>query len=218
MLFAGSRAGACRASASRRHPAGWRTDPWHLPVRNLCVAAGSLQGVPRPLRTHAAGDLEPGEGIEAMVRTAPPGAWHSMVLISAAGGVMAFAMAAASRAPALVAAGSSGLGAIAGAFLARWLVGLRGTGAPFGEMYLTVAATDRRLLFSGRSPALGLLRGPLLGAVRYPDLVSIRAVTAGGLSPGGLSLVVAGGRRPDFETRRADVPDFVRIVERLAGP
>jgi hypothetical protein len=127
-------------------------------------------------------------------------------------------MASASRTAAFVAAASSGLGAIAGGFVARWLVGLRRAGTPFGVAYLTLAATDRRVLVYGRSPALGLLRGPLLATVRYPDLAAVRSGAAAPLAPGLLSMAVAGRGRLEFEVWHAgDLHTFVATVARNAG-
>jgi len=222
MLFAGSRAGACRASASRRHPAGLRPVSRFLfpcPVSRRPV--GNLGFVPHVdiLRGHAAGDLERGERIEAAVRTAPLGAWRWTGPIAVAGAAIAFAMASASGASTLVSMASIGLGAAAGGFLALAIVGRRSaSSAPFGSVNLTIAATDRRLLFYGRSPVLGVLRGPLLGEVRYPDLIAIQAGVPRPMLPTPLLVAFTGGPRLELEAPRAeDVAGFVRLVERLTG-
>ena len=171
------------------------------------------------LRAHAAADLEPGERVEAAVRTAPLGTWRWTGPIAVAGAATAFAMASASDAAMLVSLASIGFGAAVGGFLALWMVGRRGaSGAPFGTVNLTVAATDRRLLFYGRSPVLGVLRGPLLGTIRYPELDTIGAGAPRPMLPTPLVIAPIGGPRLELEASRAeDVAGFVELVERLIG-
>jgi hypothetical protein len=171
------------------------------------------------VRAHAAADLETGERVEAAVRTAPLGTWRWTGPIAVAGGATALAMAWASDASMLIALASIGLGAAVGGFMALWIVGRRGAvAAPFGSVNLTVVATDRRLLFYGRSPVLGVLRGPLLGAIRYQGLASIRAGTPRPMLPTPLLVVPTGGECLEFEASRSeDAPGFVQIVEGLVG-